>query len=172
MTLTFGEKLQKLRAREGMSQDRLAELLDVSRQAVSRWERDETMPETEKVVRISDCFHVTIDYLLKDGPEQFSPSRRVPDLEGWYQKKGYQLGWLAVAFGLYYILRLALGSITLRSFGGGRVMVWYLACYMFPALEVVAGGLLTVMLGRRLAGHLHWYHLGWIGILIGVGGLI
>ena len=66
--MTFGEKLQRLRAREGISQDRLAELLDVSRQAVSRWERDETMPETEKVVRISDCFHVTTDYLLKDGP--------------------------------------------------------------------------------------------------------
>ena len=42
--MTFGEKLQKLRAREGLSQDALAELLDVSRQAVSKWERDETMP--------------------------------------------------------------------------------------------------------------------------------
>ena len=74
--MTFGEKLQKLRSREGLSQDALAELLNVSRQAVSRWERDETMPETEKVVRISDHFHVTTDYLLKDGllkdgPEQF-----------------------------------------------------------------------------------------------------
>ena len=47
--MTFGEKLQKLRVREGLSQDRLAELLDVSRQAVSKWERNETMPETEKV---------------------------------------------------------------------------------------------------------------------------
>ncbi|MCI8813320.1 MAG: helix-turn-helix transcriptional regulator, partial [Oscillibacter sp.] len=37
--MTFGEKLQKLRAREGLSQDALAELLNVSRQAVSRWER-------------------------------------------------------------------------------------------------------------------------------------
>ena len=45
--MTFGEKLQKLRSREGLSQDALAELLNVSRQAVSRWERDETMPETE-----------------------------------------------------------------------------------------------------------------------------
>ena len=46
--MTFGEKLQKLRIREGLSQDALAELLNVSRQAVSRWERDETMPETER----------------------------------------------------------------------------------------------------------------------------
>ena len=45
--MTFGEKLQSLRQRAGMSQDALAERLQVSRQAVSRWERDETMPETD-----------------------------------------------------------------------------------------------------------------------------
>lgn len=38
--MTFGEKLQRLRARKGLSQDALAELLDVSRQAVSKWERE------------------------------------------------------------------------------------------------------------------------------------
>ena len=38
--MTFGEKLQKLRTRAGLSQDQLAELLDVSRQAVSKWERN------------------------------------------------------------------------------------------------------------------------------------
>lgn len=47
--MTFGEKLQTLRAREGLSQDALAEALDVSRQAVSKWERDEAMPEAEKI---------------------------------------------------------------------------------------------------------------------------
>ena len=88
--MTFGEKLQKLRVREGLSQDRLAELLDVSRQAVSKWERNETMPETERVICISEYFKVTTDYLLKDGPEQFLPvPRRLPDLEGWYREKGY-----------------------------------------------------------------------------------
>ena len=51
--MTFGEKLQRLRARAGLSQDQLAELLDVSRQAVSKWERNEAMPEAEKIVRIS-----------------------------------------------------------------------------------------------------------------------
>ena len=62
--MTFGEKLQSLRQRSGMSQDALAERLQVSRQAVSRWERDETMPETDKVVALADIFGVTTDYLL------------------------------------------------------------------------------------------------------------
>ena len=56
--MTFGEKLQALRQKAGMSQDALAEKLNVSRQAVSRWERDETMPETDKVVALADNLEV------------------------------------------------------------------------------------------------------------------
>ena len=68
--MTFGEKLQKLRARAGLSQDQLAELLDVSRQAVSKWERNEAMPEAEKLVRISRQFRVSTDYLLLEELEE------------------------------------------------------------------------------------------------------
>ena len=85
--MTFGEKLQKLRAREGLSQDALSELLDVSRQAVSKWERDEAMPEAEKLVRISDWFAVTIDSLLRPEREPEAPmppgrrAQALPELE-------------------------------------------------------------------------------------------
>ncbi len=68
--MTFGEKLQKLRTRAGLSQDQLAELLDVSRQAVSKWERNEAMPEVEKLVRISRQFGVSTDYLLLEELEE------------------------------------------------------------------------------------------------------
>lgn len=74
--MTFGEKLQSLRQRAGMSQDALAERLQVSRQAVSRWERDETMPETDKVWALADIFGVTTDYLLRLQPEQTGARRR------------------------------------------------------------------------------------------------
>ena len=68
--MTFGEKLQKLRTRAGLSQDQLAELLDVSRQAVSKWERNEAMPEAEKLVRISRQFGVSTDYFLLEELEE------------------------------------------------------------------------------------------------------
>ena len=64
--MTFGEKLQKLRKEAGMSQEELAARLDVSRQAVSKWERDSGYPETEKIVRMGKLFHVTMDYLLNE----------------------------------------------------------------------------------------------------------
>lgn len=67
--MTFGEKLQELRKRGAMSQDVLAEKLEVSRQAISKWERDEAMPETEKIVRIANLFGVSTDYLLLDSEQ-------------------------------------------------------------------------------------------------------
>lgn len=65
--MTFGEKIQTLRKEKGYSQEELAGLLEVSRQSVSNWERDNGLPEIEKIVSMSELFHVTMDYLLKDG---------------------------------------------------------------------------------------------------------
>lgn len=62
--MTFGEKIQKLRKEKGLSQEELSCQLDVSRQAISKWENDNGYPETEKIVRMSKIFNVTLDYLL------------------------------------------------------------------------------------------------------------
>ena len=62
--MTFGEKLQRLRRREGLSQEQLAASLGVSRQAVSKWELGEAVPGTENVVEISRLFRVSTDDLL------------------------------------------------------------------------------------------------------------
>lgn len=64
--MTFGEKLKTLRKEHGYSQEDFAQHLDVSRQAVSKWESDRGMPETEKLLQISTIFGVTLDYLLKE----------------------------------------------------------------------------------------------------------
>lgn len=64
--MNFAEKLSDLRAQSGYSQEALAEKIYVSRQAVSKWETGTTLPETDKLIAISDFFHVSIDYLLKD----------------------------------------------------------------------------------------------------------
>ncbi|MGN0341760.1 MAG: helix-turn-helix domain-containing protein [Roseburia sp.] len=63
--MNFAEKLLELRTRYGYSQEGLAEKLGVSRQAVSKWELGTTLPETDKVIAISNFFGVSTDYLLK-----------------------------------------------------------------------------------------------------------
>lgn len=64
--MKLSEKLYWLRKRSGLSQEQLAERLDVSRQAVSKWESGVSVPESEKLVVISSYFNVSVDYLLKD----------------------------------------------------------------------------------------------------------
>lgn len=64
--MTFAEKLLNLRTQYGYSQEALAEKLNVSRQAISKWELGTTLPETDKMIVISDFFDVSIDYLLKE----------------------------------------------------------------------------------------------------------
>lgn len=64
--MTLGEKLSKLRKEQNLTQEQLAQILGVSRQAVSRWESDLAYPETEKLLRLGDLYHCSMDYLLKD----------------------------------------------------------------------------------------------------------
>ena len=60
-------KIYELRKAKGMSQEKLAELVGVSRQSISKWESGETIPELERLVELSRIFEVTTDYLLKPG---------------------------------------------------------------------------------------------------------
>ena len=70
--MIFADKLIRLRKKAGLSQEDLAEKLQVSRQAVSKWESAQTLPELEKLLQLSALFGVSTDYLLKDemGPEE------------------------------------------------------------------------------------------------------
>ena len=141
--MTFGEKLQKLRAREGISQDRLAELLDVSRQAVSKWERDETMPEAEKIIRISDYFHVTTDYLLKDAPEEkTAPKAAAPWEAPWL------LGLVPLAFGLWGLLRMLPGILAVLDMGA-RETLWMYLPHLLAYGVLVAAGAVLLLYGYR-----------------------
>ena len=81
--MTFGERIQALRKNAGLSQEELAERLDVSRQAISKWERGAGYPETEKLINMSRLFGVTVDYLLGgDGECSGAAGERVPYLSG------------------------------------------------------------------------------------------
>ena len=67
--MTFGEKLQALRKARGWSQEGLATQINVSRQALSKWESGASVPDTENVVALSRLFGVSTDYLLLENGE-------------------------------------------------------------------------------------------------------
>ena len=66
MKMIFSEKLQLLRKSKGFTQEELAERLDVSRQAVAKWESGQVYPDISNLIQISDLFNVSIDYLVRD----------------------------------------------------------------------------------------------------------
>lgn len=67
--MTIGDKLSKLRKENNYTQEQLADALGVSRQAISKWESNITYPETNKLIRISELFNCSLDYLLKDSED-------------------------------------------------------------------------------------------------------
>ena len=64
--MIFSEKLRLIRKSKGITQDQLAEKLNVSRQAVAKWESGLIYPDISNLIQISDFFNVTIDYLIRD----------------------------------------------------------------------------------------------------------
>lgn len=91
--MTFGEKIQKLRKEAGLSQEELSYQLEVSRQAISKWERDNGYPETEKIVRMSKMFNVSLDYLLNE--EDMQKPEINPDEKGIYVSREMAEGFLS-----------------------------------------------------------------------------
>lgn len=72
--MTFGEKLYALRRAAGYSQEDLAEKLEVTRQAVSRWEGGAVLPDAPNLLQLGRLFDVSIDYLLKDELTELHPA--------------------------------------------------------------------------------------------------
>lgn len=64
--MIFADKLTQLRKKAGWSQEELAEQMNVTRQSVSKWEGAQSVPDLEKILRLSELFGVSTDYLLKD----------------------------------------------------------------------------------------------------------
>ena len=62
--MTLGQKLKEIRRRFGLSQESLAEIMNVSRQAVTKWESNEGLPDVSNLQELSKVFNLTIDYLL------------------------------------------------------------------------------------------------------------
>ena len=72
--MDFSEKLIRLRKQHGMSQEQLADRLNITRQSVSKWESGGTVPELSKLIALSEMFDVSIDYLVKDYIEEERPA--------------------------------------------------------------------------------------------------
>ena len=77
--MILADKILMLRKKLGYSQEELASQLNVSRQSISKWEQAQSVPEMDKIIKLSELFEVSIDYLLKDDLEDVEYIEVVPD---------------------------------------------------------------------------------------------
>ncbi len=115
--MTFGEKLQALRKAQGLSQEELAQRINVSRQALSKWESGASVPDTENVIALSRLFGVSTDYLLLD---EVKASGQTSPAIAWPKPRKYLLAAAIVgAVGLVAIrfIWAAMAASMFFSFG-------------------------------------------------------
>ncbi len=185
--MKFCDKLITLRAKAGLSQEGLANKLDVSRQAVSKWEAGTTMPELAKIIAIADLFNTTTDYLLRDeiteeaaieGKDYAAVATQLQDIGNYVKRQApYEYKSTATAFGLplvhVHLSRgrgkpaVAKGIIAIGDVAIGVLSVGGLAIGLAAFGGVSLGLLLAI--GGMAAGTVVFGGLG-IGVFV-LGGL-
>jgi transcriptional regulator with XRE-family HTH domain len=155
--MQFHEKLQMLRKEKGLSQEKLAEILGVSRQAISKWESGQTYPETDKLIALSEIFGVTVDSLLKDGGLEFD-NTNTNSTPFWvtrgrvyeYKSKGMLFGLPLVHVHIGFGAKKAKGIIAIGNIAQGGIAIGLISIGLLSfgllSLGLVGFGLLTLSL--------------------------
>lgn len=145
--MNLADSIQSLRKAKGISQEELAERVGVSRQAVSKWESGQSIPDLEKIISLSDFFEVTTDYLLK-GVE--------PAKDQGEKNK-------ALASKILYIASTAFIAIGLFCAFGG----WYEKQTMemvWGAMIIQAVGVAGYFIGKLLSAENPPFAIAWLDV--------
>lgn len=158
--MTTGEKIAKCRKDNGLTQEQLAEKLDVTRQAVSRWEGDLAFPETDTLMKMSRLFNVSCDYLLNYDNQQPSDAGRHKsifnfDLEEFafeYISKAHigklplvhiNIGFGRVAKGVFSVGLVSVGVVSVGLVNLG-IVTFGLLCLGMLSFAALSGGVIAL----------------------------
>lgn len=158
--MSLGDKLAKLRKDNNYTQEQLAEILGVSRQAVSKWESDVAYPEIDKLIKLGELYNCSMDYLFKDNVEDkreqvsFSfksfhyerqSSKTIRGIPLWHINIGFgrtAKGIVAIGFSAKGLISIGFFSLGLLSFGLlslGLVSIGVFALGLIAAGSISAG---------------------------------
>lgn len=146
--MTLAEKILSLRTERGMSQDDLAEKLEVSRQSVSKWETAQSTPDLDKIIKLADLFGVSVDELVRDGERPRPPEP--PEAKVIYVEREKQ--------GLTPIQTL---GVVVEVTGVGLSLVGLMGA---PVLILPGAALVILGLPLLLAKKHPWLIMGWLAV--------
>lgn len=121
--MNMADRIQYLRKTKGISQEELADRVGVSRQAVSKWESEQSTPDPEKIIVMSDFFGVTTDYLLKGiepAEDKEQKSREIASRALYISSTAFVAIGLFCAFGGWYekrTMEAVWGSMIIQAVG-------------------------------------------------------
>ena len=147
--MTLGEKILELRTGRGMSQEDLAAALEVSRQSVSKWETNQSVPDLDKIIRLADLFGVTVDQLVREGERPEPPEPPEPRV-------------VYVAEGRRGLTGPQMVGVCLEVLGG---ILLLLGVAGLGAVAAIIGAALIILgLPLLLARKHPWLILGWLAV--------
>lgn len=114
--MTFQERLITLRKQQGLSQEQLGYELGVTRQTVSKWELGVTTPEMDKLIQLSDFFHISIDELV--GHTSPEPASKAPETD--YAQTAREIHYVPYHWHYEYKSRLSIFGLPLVHINVGR----------------------------------------------------
>lgn len=150
--MEFNEKLQELRKRKGLTQEELAEILFVSRTAVSKWESGRGMPSIDSLKAIAGFFSVTIDELLSSGEVLTLAEKEAAQKRG--KLCGQILGCLDCSAAILYVLPIFGQTVNgqiqgVSLFSLTETQLWLKVSYFVVIGLSVLIGILTLALQSR-----------------------
>lgn len=129
--MILAEKIMKLRKQNGWSQEELAAKLNISRQSVSKWESTASIPDLDKIIKLSEIFGVSTDYLLKDEMEEDTNSAAVSDMAA--ELAGESLRVVSLDEANTYMELVCNAS--------KKIAAGVMACILSPILLILLGGM-------------------------------
>lgn len=127
--MILADKIIELRKKNGWSQEELSEKLDVSRQSVSKWESAQSIPDMNKILKLSEIFGVSTDFLLKDDME-------MPENSSIHIDTDTESGSSAIPVSM----EEASEFLRLKEYFAPRIALGVMLCILSPVLLIVLGG--------------------------------
>lgn len=169
--MSFGDRLQEVRRRSGLTQEQFAEQLKVSRQAVSKWESCRGYPEIEKILYICNRYQVTPNELFTDEvpviraeptaepavePQELSGGTLKRALSSFFNNLSPKNKWLGIGILVGTLLLAGLIGLCLKGGSGNmETVIWIGAIVVFGVAEALTAGLVSI-----------WFVLGSVAGLI------
>ena len=125
--MTLPERLMKLRKAAGLSQEEVAEKLELTRQTVSKWETGQSSPDLDKVLPLCDLYHITPDELLHDGgsdeADELKAQKDAARAEELLEKSVAKKKLIGILSGIMlYVLGIVFIMVAIPAFGLHRSM--------------------------------------------------